>query len=447
MGVIIAVLLLFVIGLQYFLSVYSIINRRYNLFGIVYLYSIVLYDFIYINAYYHLPSLLVAVLKPYNEYMTVILTLRLIISSIQHKKSSVKNIDKMMLYLIGGSLLILLFNDFATKIDLGATIAGLRIFLLPVIIPYLMLRANWLKYISERKLLYALFAITVVIVLYAIVQKSEFNGDIRSLWFYEFFKQYPENPIDEGPYNFIRNDVLRSTSLFVSPIIYSLAVAFPTIFLISLILFKSKILSRATAGILAMIFIYGLIIAETRVGLVIIAIGTAILLIPRFVKVRYAYKLMVSVPILAVIVTFWTLISGYTDDLSALGRLTQYASFFDYFKLLGVGFYSELVQTKFDAYYMSLALLYGIFIVLPIYFYISINKTVYKTVLLNDGGDNIFSKAVLTISLTFIYSFAFQFSAGAYPYRLLFFLVFLVISKFNNEKKNQHNNRSSFVPN
>lgn len=422
--------------LQYTITVLSLTYKRYDIFAIVYLFAIFFYDFLFINASYFLPGFVVGLLKPYNEYLFIFLLLKIALLKISKIKSKKILVDNIFLYLILSSLAVLLLNDFSANIDPISTVLGIRIYLLPIFLPYLMYKANWLGKIDKKMLLAALFIFSLVTIGYGIIQQFSFNGNVNSLWFYKFFNINGENPVETGFYNFVRNDKLRTTSFFVSPIIYSIALAMSSVFVVTLLITPNKMFKKATLILLLIAFSYGLIIAETRVGIFIVAMASAMLFITRFTARKKIYKLITLIPIVAVILTFGTLAYGYTDDLSALGRLVQYLSFFKYFKPMGLGFNSEYVLTMFDTYYMSLALVYGVFIIFPIYFYYKINNVLYQKILDLSGLDLLFAKCVFILSLTFLYSFAFQFTAGAYQYRMLFFLIFIVLGSQITQVKN-----------
>jgi len=437
MDLLLKIFVLFGIFIQYAATILSLSYRKYNVFAVVYLLSIFFYDFLFINASYFLPSSLVAVLKPYNEYLFIFLTIRLFLVKLNNIKSRNILMDKIILYLILVTLAVLLLNDFSSNIDPVSTILGIRIYLLPILLPYLMYKANWLATIDKKTFLSSLFLATLITIGYGTIQQMTFNGNVNSLWFYKFFNLNGENPVETGFYNFVRNDKLRTTSFFVSPIIYSISVAMSAVFVATLLIMKqNKMFKRSTLFLLLIAFIYGLLIAETRVGIFILAMAIAMLLVTKLTNRKGIYKLLATIPFIAMILTFLSLIYGYTDDLSALGRLIQYMSFFEYFKPLGLGFNSEYVLTMFDTYYMSLALVYGVFIVVPIYFYYKLNKVLYYQILEINGLNLLFAKGVFVLSLTFIYSFAFQFTAGAYQFRMLFFLIFIVLSNgVNNVSK------------
>jgi hypothetical protein len=421
--------ILMCIFLQYALSLLSIAYKRYNFFIIVYLCSIVFYDYLFINASYFLPETLLNLLKPYNEYLLVFLTFNFCLMSAQGIGFKHTNADKAVVVLLFSSLFVLLLNDFSTNINFGDTVNGLRMYLVPVFVPYLMYKANWFDKINFSTFLYGLFSISIVIVIYGTIQKNNFNGDLKSLWFYGFFSTFPENPVEVGFYNYIRNDVLRTTSFFVSPIIYSISVAIPAVYAVGALITKSSLIRKWFLILVILTSLYGLVIAETRVGLIILIIGAGILIVPRVLKKKYALMVMPSIPLFAVVLTFISLLYGFTEDLSALGRLVQYFSFFEYYKIFGLGFNNEYVLNYFDTYYMSIALLYGVLVVFPIYFFVDLNRFLYKAVSGGVGNDGAFMETTFAVSLTFIYSFAFQFTAGSYPYKVLFLIIFVVFAR------------------
>jgi hypothetical protein len=420
---------------QYAFTILALAYKRYDMFAIIYLASIVFYDYIFINASYFLPSVILNVLKPYNEYLFLFLIFSFLLSTAQKITQKHRVVDRAMLFFTIPTLFVLLINDLLTEVNIGDTIMGIRMYLLPIFVPYLMYKISWFDKINYKSFLSWMFGITIFVICFGIFQRFTYDGNLQSLWFYGFFNSFPENPVEAGFYNFIRDDVLRTTSVFVSPIIYSIAVAIPSIFAVGLLMAKSDMFKKWQLILLIAFSLYGLFIAETRVGLLILIIATGIYFISVFIREKYALIFMPLLPLMAVLLTFLTLIYGYTEDMSALGRLIQYISFFDYFEVSGLGFNSEFVLSLFDTFYMSIALVYGIFVVFPFYFFFKVNRLLYKAAGVFRNREKVFAKAVYVISLTFIYSFAFQFTAGTYPFKLLFLLLFLVLAKYTDYEK------------
>jgi hypothetical protein len=417
------------ISLQYGLSIVFFLTNRYSKLVYLYVFSIFSYDYLFINASYYLPDILVNLLKPYNEYFFLILLL-LVIQKVNSVDGVIKlrHIDKSVLYLLLlPTSIILLLNDFSQNIDLMSTVQGLRTYLIPILIPYLMYNLYFLNKLNIGKFVNFLIFLSILTVLYGLYQKYTYNGQISSLWFYDFFGRYKENPVEEGFYNFVRNDQLRTTSIFVSPVIYSIALSIPTLLVISKLFKEKKLIGKINLVLVLSFLIWGLMIAETRVGLFVTIIGLLIL-ISCYIRILNRYAFLLAIPIVFIVLTFITMIFGYTEDLSALGRLIQYASFFDYFKVLGLGFNNKYVLTYFDTFYVSIFLVYGVLAFLPIIFIFKLNKLIYKLTKSSFYG-RFFNVSTLAVSLSFVYSFAFQFTAGAYPYKLLFVLVFIA---FNN---------------
>lgn len=426
-------LLLICIVFQYIFIIYCIIFKNYNLVVASYIIHNFFYDYVFINASYYLPSLILNVLKPFNEYFFLFLLFGSVIKLFKTGLFKFTKLDKVTIkFFILPSILIFAYHNLLDVKNISNTIQGVRTYIIPVIIPYLLFRRGWLVKINFAFICYTIITLSIIAVLFGIYQKFTFRGDIKSLWFAEFFAKMNDDPVGNAPFDFIRNEVLRTTSFFVSPIIYSFVVA--TAIIVSVCMFFSKIVkfSKIILSIIIILLFYGLIISETRVGLINFFIGIILIYYGSFSKKKYTFFIMIIVPIIWIIFTFITLIYGFTDELSALGRLTQYASFFEYFKINGLGFSDENVLTRWDTFYMSLTFLFGIFVIFPLLFIYKINSYLFNKYQTISEESKYFALAVLVISLTFIYSFAFQFTAGSYPYKLIFLLIFIVLPHSNH---------------
>jgi|GEM_PF-3260790 len=425
----IAVIILFCIVIQYFILIFSVYARNYPLLAVLYITHNFFYDFLFINASYVLPETLVNVLKPLNEYFFIYLLFLLLGSIRKSANLKLTKVDKLTLYyFILPSIIFLLMFIGDTIDEPSQTVQGLRTYLLPIAIPYLMYKLNFFKGVKPKTVTNSIIYLSLIAVTFGIYQRNTFNGHVESLWFADFFKKMKEDPVASAPFDFIRNDVLRTTSFFVSPIIYSIEIAISVLLLMGNIYKQKNILLKLLFSIIMLYLIYGLVIAETRVGLVVCLIGVSVMLISKFFKKSYAYYILYTVPISCIVITVITLVFGYSDELSALGRLAQYQSFFKYFNWYGSGFSNENVLTHFDTFYMSLAILFGIGAIFPLRFFLAINKHLFNIFKNAAGAHRAFALSVLAIALAFVYVYAFQFTAGAFPFKLMYFLCFVLLS-------------------
>jgi len=418
-------LFLSLIILQYVLSVVWLKQQKYGCFILLQMYALFSYDYVFIHASYYLPPLLVAVLKPYTEYL-ICYFLFCFFVVLRRRFSFSNRTDALMLILLFlPGLLVLLCNDFTGNINPGETLKGLRLYFVPVLLPYLMYRCDILAGYKQWKITNALFCICLLLGLYGCFQRFAFTGHVRSLWFYTFFDQFAINPVAYQPSNFIRNDVLRVTSIFVSPLTYSIALAAPILLIVSIFINEAGKTLRKTKIILAVLgifFLYCQWMSVTRIGLIIDAIGITMLVA---LRLRARFLLLAAIPVVIIAATFYTLTSGITKDTSALGRLLQFREFARHFSVRGLGFNNALVQTHFDSFFISIGLLYGALVSFPLLWLYQLNKRAY---ILAKRQRNYFTAAVFVFSLSFIYTFTFQFVAGAASYKLYFLLLFLIFT-------------------
>lgn len=440
MDYIYAVLFFCLINLGYLSFFLGIAYKKISLCVTAYLCVACFYDYIFINASYYLPQSFVALTKPISEYFLLCLIIYGIFKIIRKKGFQLNVYTKRVISLLLVPSLIVLFSaDIIHGNEVGDIIQGLRFFIIPIIIPWLMARYNLFDQVSYKNVGYTIVFLAVTSVVYGIYQKYTFNGNIETLWFYDFFNKMDENPVEIGSFNFIRDDKIRVTSWYVSPIIYSLSLAIAFVYIISKLFLK-----RLTAAsylfytLVSIFFLFGIFESQTRIGLFVAMLSLMVLLLRRTFRFSIPYWIYLIAPLSAIVVTCLSLILGFTEDLSALGRLKQYASIMLYFYPSGNGFGAASVLSFFDSYYLSLMSLYGVFFVFPLAFLFFCSKKLFICAGRMRSYTHYFIVATFIIALTFIYTFAFQFTAGSYIYKLFFFMVFFSFSKSEKLNPQQH---------
>jgi hypothetical protein len=380
----------------------------------------------------------VAATKPINEYFFVGLVFYGFYRMVQNKGISLNVYSKKVIFFILiPSFIVFFTGDLIYGNGLGDVVQGLRLFMVPILIPWLMARYGIFEKISYKHIGYTIILLAIVSVIYGIYQKYTFTGNIETLWFYKFFNKLDQNPVELGSFNFIRDEKLRVTSWYVSPIMYSLSLAMALVYILSKIFSKRLpalvyLFYSAVIGLL----LFGIFESQTRIGLFVFLLSFLVLLLRATFKFLIPYWIYLLAPLSAIAATILSLIFGFTDDLSALGRLKQYASIMLYFAPAGNGFGAESVLTFFDSYYLSLISLFGVFCVLPIAFIFFCSKTLFAYAVGTKAYTHYFVIATFIMSLTMIYTFAFQFTAGSYIYKLFFFMVFFSFSKFEKFSRN-----------
>lgn len=426
-----AVFFLLLIALQYGITIWAIRNQRYEHLVCVYIYSLFTYDYIFINASYHLPGAVVGLLKPYSEYLIGYFLYHLYFRQRQ-RISPANPMDSYMIWLIGAPTLVaLLVNDLLLHRAAGDTVLGLRLYLVPLLLGYLLYRCDILQRTRQLAIVNTIFICSIASGIYGFFQKAYFNGNVQTFWFHDFFNRYAQNPIDFGPANYIRDYRLRVTGYFVSPITYSVAFCLP-IFVVFTMLANSA--HRMTGHIRFLLisflafFLYFQWQSVTRIGLIVDFIGLLIIILAKLKRPKLFW--LAAVPAGVVAATFGTLLIKTNADASALGRLDQYQAFLKYFQFFGLGFNHELVRTHFDTWFVSIGLLYGAFVIFPLLFLFKIFRAAYGIVRAAEG--NYLLEGAYFSGLTFIYTFCFQFMAGSTPYHLFFFLLFVILAHDNS---------------
>lgn len=410
--------------LQYILTLFFLGTKRNTAFLAVYLYSIFSYDFVFINASYHLPERVLTFTKPYQEYLFAYFLIRYL--AVLYRDKVINGIDRGILYLLVLPSLITLIADIAINRHPVQSFMGMRLYLLPVLLSYCLYRAGFLEKIRLKHVIGIVLTLSILSGIYGHFQRLHFDGNVQSLWFHRFFNRYSTNPVDYGWANYLRNNRLRLTSIYVSPITMSLMMAIPVLFAGTELLQRGRRLDWSRRGVLLAIFAFCLCyqwLTQTRIGLITDVIGACTILLFRVRRDTFFRTLLIPVGLVAL--TFVTLFMNFGDD-SALGRLDQYRLFFELYTLKGLGFSDPLVQTNFDAFFMSVALLYGCLAFFPLSLIGIANYQLYKAA--KSIPDSAFLVAVYGFSLALLYGFTFQYIAGSATYKIYLLFIFIALS-------------------
>lgn len=406
-----------------FFIIYALFNKLNTVFTISYILYTCLYDWILINLSYSFPAGLLLVLKSIQEVMIVAIITVFMARIAKCGKIRINIVDNLIL----GIILITVISIFISLVKgdgISTIIQGLRLYFIPILIPYTLYKYKCFDNLNIRTLVWFIVILSSFLVIHSFWQVFTFNGDLRSLWFYDFYNSAEKNPIDTAAYNFIRDNRLRATSIFVSSI--TLSVAFYVFFIIFV---TTKIRLWKLWTILSVI---GIELSQTRVGYFLIIISLGIYFQKKIMPRNKHYYL---IPICAVITTFISLIFQITGDESALGRLVQYASFPMNFTLSGNGIGNKYALIFYDSFYISLLMGYGIFALFYIYVYYKMITIVINQ---NISNNNISNKTFITgnciIALSFLYLYAFQFVAGSFTMSLVWMLIFISLSKLQQKK-------------
>lgn len=415
-----AALALAIILLLYYLTFRYLRQQRYPQLFMVVLFAMAGYDWLFIQASYILPGVVVGFFKLYFEYLALFLAIGTVAKD---RSLTIYNstFRPLLLQVLLPSLLIVLIKDLWSPHPFSGLLTSLRLFGLPVLLLFLMFRAGIFRKIKPAFVLNSIIAASVVFLIAGVFQRLSYGGDVRDLWFYKFFDRFQPNPVWVGQANYIRNNDLRVTGIFVSPITQTIALGIGVLLLAAKLLFQNGTRGRRIfLSVLLLALVYGQWRTHTRVGLIMDALGVAVMLGSRLWPRRAGWLYLV--PVAAVGATFASLLSGSVQEASALGRLVQFQKLAELFRPLGLGFSDPLTDTHFDSYLISLLLLYGLLAVFPILFLWQLNRSVIQ--LLRTAPRSVFLNATLAVCSSFVYLFTFQYIAGSWPYRVYFLLLF-----------------------
>jgi hypothetical protein len=315
-------------------------------------------------------------------------------------------------------------------------IQGFRLYLILPFSLFLLLESGIFNKLPIFHAAILLIGFCCLSVVYSLWLDTQFKGELCFLWFYDFVDKI--HPIEAARFNYIRNEGLRATGFFISPLIQSAILGFVSLISLSFVLEKKgTLVTRLPYLLIAILLVGGLYLCRTRIGWIILSGGFIQWLSLQFFNRNRFYNPF-YLPAFFVILTFTWLLSGFSSDPSANGRLDQYAFCFENFKFLGYGFGHVFTITLFDSLIISSALLFGIFsifyLMIPIgvcYFIsqIPLNRTNYK----NYMDTNFLYKPIFGFSFFILYMMAFQFTTGGPTIQLFYWFSFLILN--DNHKK------------
>lgn len=378
---------------------------------------LILYDWIFINLSYYLPNNIVFVLKSSCEILIILLLVILMIRT--RKKTKISKFDLRFLGLLGIPFLVSIISGG----DLSLALSGYKDYFFPYILAFLLLKCHYLN-VDYR----ILTSITLIVTSGAILQTIFFNGNLTSLWFYDSFSHFDENPIDVGYYNYLKENSLRATSCFVSPIDLSIISAILVLYHLSnIVVSKCHIKQHFVLMVCALI---ALLLSQTRVGVIIVVIGMLTLGVIQFKWSKISLLKLYVIPISFIIITFILMAIGMVGDESALGRIVQYITFFDSFSLFGAGIGDYNALFKYDSFLLCTLRMMGIaaILYLSLYFYLfKFIVNLYKS----KRNFSFCMPFVLSSANALIYAFVFQHLAGSIALTLIIIFMLDLVANPN----------------
>lgn len=330
-------------------------------------------------------------------------------------------------------LLLMLYLYYA--INTIDSVRFLRSILSPLIFPLVL---TLLIYDDVRRggnfLFNVYLALFFVACLYALSQ-FYFVKEMEDFWYY--------NPLvakgfELMPWDSFRNGHPRISSFFTSSLEFSFYVVI-SIFFIWMNVNNSYRITNRKKAFSYFVVVLGVIIlflSTVRSAQIVFLYFTACLFLVSFFVYINRMAFWFLMPVFLVITTFCYLIFGFTEDLSAIGRITQWSFVFENLLnsgLAGHGFHSVGPGAKqwFDSYILNLlysgGALFLIFFILFFYLFNSAFKAYKRTGLIFDENKRaVCFIAVVSMSI-FVYASFFQaFFNSVYVY-LMFFFVYLSI--------------------
>jgi hypothetical protein len=310
-------------------------------------------------------------------------------------------------------------------------IQGFRLYLLLPFSLYLLFESRIFRELNALIPAGIFLGFCVLSVLYSLWLDHQFDGNLRILWFYDFVDKI--HPVELARFNYIRNGGLRACGFFISPLIQSAALGFASLLGFCFFIQPQKsFLINVLTSLIVVLFTLGLFYCRTRIGWIIFSGGLLQWLAWPLLK-KFRNFAPFIVPGLFVAITFAWLLSGFSSEPSANGRLDQYALLFEKFRFAGYGFGHPLTMTVFDSFIISSALLFGVFSVF--YFLLPLQVCNQLNGIQNGfanpetrHSEGLVFHPVLSFSSMMLYMMVFQFTNGGPVISLFYWFAFILIS-------------------
>ncbi len=406
----------------------SLLKKKAGLFVIVITFQILIYDVLSVFSDEQIPLWIRWPLKGWQEVI-------LIFSLTTFLQSGKKLPRKAFIFFFLGILGCVTGLINGNSID--QIIQGFRIYLLLPFSLFLLLETGNFRRTPIYSAALLLLVFCCFSVGYSIWLDSQFNGELCFLWFYDFVDKI--HPIEAARFNYIRNEGLRATGFFISPLIQSAILGFSTLISLRFILNKkAPYWDRLPYFLICCILICGLYYCRTRIGWIIL-VGGLLQWLGLQLFNRHRHYNPFLLPVSLIFLTFFWLLSGLSTDPSANGRIDQYAFCFKNLKFWGYGFGHIYTITLFDSLIISAILLFGIFsflyLLIPIGVCYQLSKIHFQDLLVkNYLKPNFLFQPVFGFSFFILYMMAFQFTTGGPVIQLFYWFAFLILS--NNRSTN-----------
>ena len=372
----------------------------------------IFYDWLFIQLGYSSLAFCVQPLKILYELILIYLYIKYV--GKKHIDISPK-LKYVIIPLLYGTVLAV-FYSFSSSLY----IKGVRMFFEPILAAYVLYKSGLLEGIVFSKVSRLFASTTILMLIYSLYQYNNYKS-VGDFWFYHFFDSISETSLDNLQFNYFRNGVPRCPSFLTSSISASLFYSF--MFLYFYIVERRGMLYK----FVLLCSLYGLYLSNTRIGFLVMILGFGIY----FIKTKFI-NLAIMLPIVAIALTFISLLFGYYEEDSALSRVIQFGMVLDNNNYLGYGLADANSVLLYDSYILSVYNAIGMFIFVFLYFFYSFVKSCKSIESQNKRNGIVTYGFILT--LCFIYIIVFQFFAGDVSYKifcLIFFASYSVIGRNN----------------
>lgn len=428
----------------YILLIYSYFFKQNTLLISLLISLCVFHDYIFIHFSFYFSETPTYIVKSWQEY-TILLSLTDYFFRFLGK-------NKYALNKFANQLLITLI--FLSAIGVAASIQnkdstidivlGIRNYIIPLLLPNLLLLNNKFEGINFKKIVNYLIFLSLVGVVYGTYQriyfineggdtiKPDFSSTIfyhnvdaifsKTLWYHKYFEL---DYMIMAWFDRVRDGALRSSSYFVSPLIFSLFLNMCLTFSFVNI-FTNKKSKKIIYIIASSILLYGVYISQVRAALFFFLISILVII---YIKYLPSYKKwIVLIPLSIIILSFFGISIVNDLDYSARYRLIQYSMMIKNFKIIGYGLGSKYATVTFDSLIISSIYAFGIFGLLFFYYHYKI-YCVATSQRLEKNNNRYFSFVViLACFMAFFYFAFFQYTLSSGPLKVFYFLIFLKIS-------------------
>tara|TARA_R110000868_G_scaffold82956_10_gene234163 strand:+ start:63613 stop:64773 length:1161 start_codon:yes stop_codon:yes gene_type:complete len=381
-------------------------------------------------------------LKAWQEYLFLFLIFILLVK----KGGFNKKIFSLLLLLLFLSFYGII-NSIINGYGIQDSILGWRMYLLPILLPCLVYLNGGFKNIDTNFFYKYLQGLLFLLILYALYQNVIFNyydgqyviftaenfrqkGEYvlrKSLWFYDFFGSDHMLP---SWFNLVRNGKIRATSIFVSPIIFAQFLGvLGTIFMAKFVYSKNRI----STSLMIIITLYGIYLTQVRAVLIFYIITFVIIYFDK--KIKHNNYLILGLPLVLVVITFFSLIFFKVGDASTVGRLDQYEELLREFKIMGFGFGSDKSIIAYDSLIISVLFGLGIFSLLYFKLHLIVLDKIRQLNLTVVNNKTYLGVGLISCFSAYTYIVFFHFSLGSTPIKFIYLLTFYYLFQENEQRK------------